>query len=181
MHPTAMLSCYCPQRSCSKVIFSEVCVKNSVHRGGGGVCLSACWDTPPPGRHTPWADTPPGQSPPGRHPRPCRWLLQRTVSILLDCILVFKFSRHMCHIELVTWFFTPILDRSGVGWLECQPWQICQNIGCSLAVISIVIGYKIKNETFLCFWVRDVRKSIKHGYLSCTCARVVFWPQHWVI
>ena len=23
-----------------------MCVKNSVH-GGGGVCLSACWDTPP--------------------------------------------------------------------------------------------------------------------------------------
>ena len=32
----------------------------SVHRGGGGVCLSACWDTLPPG-----ADIPP-QS---RHPR----------------------------------------------------------------------------------------------------------------
>ena len=29
-----------------KVIFSEACVKNSVH-GGGGVCLSACWDTTP--------------------------------------------------------------------------------------------------------------------------------------
>ena len=30
-HPTEMLSCYCPQRSWGKVIFSEVCVKNSVH------------------------------------------------------------------------------------------------------------------------------------------------------
>ena len=39
---------------------------------GGGVCLSACWDT-----HTPWADTPlavhagihpPGQTPPGQTP-----------------------------------------------------------------------------------------------------------------
>ena len=29
-----------------KVIFSEACVKNSVHRGE--VCLSACWDTTPP-------------------------------------------------------------------------------------------------------------------------------------
>ena len=34
-HPTGMLSCYRPQRSWSKVIFSEVCVYNSVHRGGG--------------------------------------------------------------------------------------------------------------------------------------------------
>ena len=40
--------CYRPQRSCGKVIFSEACVKNSVHGGGGGVCLSACWDTQTP-------------------------------------------------------------------------------------------------------------------------------------
>ena len=40
-----------------KVIFSEVCVKNSVHRG---VCLSACWDTPPPGTRQapPWDQAP---------------------------------------------------------------------------------------------------------------------------
>ena len=51
---------YRPQRSCGKVIFSQACVKNSV--GGGSVCLSACWDTPP------WADTPLGQTHPlGRH------------------------------------------------------------------------------------------------------------------
>ena len=50
-HPTGMLSCYHPQRSCGKVIFSQVCVKNSDH-GGGGVYLSACWDT-----HTPPAQS----------------------------------------------------------------------------------------------------------------------------
>ena len=49
------------QRSCGKVIFSQACVKNSVHTGGG-VSLSACWDTPP------WADTPPGRHPPGQTP-----------------------------------------------------------------------------------------------------------------
>ena len=39
-----------PQLSWAKVVFSQACVKNSVH-GGEGVCLSACWDTPPgPGR-----------------------------------------------------------------------------------------------------------------------------------
>ena len=68
---------YRPQRSCSKVIFSQACVKNSVH-GGRGVCLSACWDTPP------WTDPPHGQTP----PPPSRRLLQRTVRILLECILV---------------------------------------------------------------------------------------------
>ena len=50
-------------RSCGKVMFSQVCVKNSVH---GGIWLSACWDAlsmdryPPPGQtHLPWAGTPP--------------------------------------------------------------------------------------------------------------------------
>ena len=41
----------CPQRSCEGYVFTPVC--HSVHKGG--VCLSACWDTPrkeapPPGR-----------------------------------------------------------------------------------------------------------------------------------
>ena len=45
--------------------------------------------------HTPWAGIPPGQTPPrltppGRHP-PGRRLLQRTVRILMECILVFIF------------------------------------------------------------------------------------------
>ena len=50
-------------------IFTPIC--HSVH-GGGGVCLSECWDTPP-------GQTPP--SPLGRHP-------QQPVRILLKCILV---------------------------------------------------------------------------------------------
>ena len=64
--------CYRPQRSCSKAIFSQACVKNSVHRGD--VCHSACWDTPSPGRHPTWADTPQAETPHGqtllgRHPQ----------------------------------------------------------------------------------------------------------------
>ena len=49
------------RRSCGKVVFSQVCVKNYVHRG---FCLSACWDTPPPptGRHPPGQTPPPGQT-----------------------------------------------------------------------------------------------------------------------
>ena len=47
--------------------------------------------TPFPSGQTPlWAVTPHGQTPPmGRHPSPSRRLLQRTVCILLECILVF--------------------------------------------------------------------------------------------
>ena len=66
---------------CEGYVFTPVC--HSVH-GGGSVCLSACWDTPPPGsRHPSWsihphlgADTPPcavhagryGQQAGGMHP-----------------------------------------------------------------------------------------------------------------
>ena len=57
---------YRPQRSWAKVIFSQACVKNSVHRGG--VCLSACWDTPPPQDQADppqdQADTPGSRRPP---------------------------------------------------------------------------------------------------------------------
>ena len=78
------LPCYRSQRSWGKVIFSVVCVKNSVHSGGvpgqvppGQVHLQAgkppCAGTPPgqipppagipPGRYTPLTP-PPGQVPP---------------------------------------------------------------------------------------------------------------------
>ena len=70
-------------------IFASVC--HSVH--GGGVCVSACWESRPPE-----AD-PPGQTPPGtRHPPRCRHpptqcmlgdkANTRAVRILLECILV---------------------------------------------------------------------------------------------
>ena len=76
---------YRPQQSCEGYVFTGVCLST----GGGGVCLSACWDTTPPqgadtplgadtpkSRHPPGADTPreqthpPEQTPPqSRHPR----------------------------------------------------------------------------------------------------------------
>ena len=64
---------YCPQRSSGKVMFSQLCVKNSVLRGG--VSQHALGQTPPcpvhagihtpPGRHTL-----PGRHPQGRHTHP---------------------------------------------------------------------------------------------------------------
>ena len=62
-------------------MFLHLSVSYCVHRGGG-VCLSACWDIPTGQAPRPWADTP-----------PCRRLLQRTVRILLECILVLIFFR----------------------------------------------------------------------------------------
>ena len=59
--------------SCGKVMISQVCVKNSVQ---GGVCL---WV---------WGYTLPGRHPRGQTPLPRQPLQQRTVRILLECILV---------------------------------------------------------------------------------------------
>ena len=80
--------------SCGKVMFSQACVKNSVHRGGG---CTPPRQTPPldrhPGQTTPWADTPLvdtpwANTPPGRHPPSIRRPLRRSVRILPECILV---------------------------------------------------------------------------------------------
>ena len=84
---------YRPQMKFAKVmgyVFTPVC--HSVHRGG--VCLSACWDTPLPNQTHPPEQTLPGDDPPGRHPL-AQCMLgdtgnKRAVCILLECILVFR-------------------------------------------------------------------------------------------
>ena len=86
-----------------KVIFSVVCVKNSVYRG---VCLSACWDTtplrsrPPGTRHSP---KPPKADPPGpgtppdppgtRHPPPLEQTPQDQVPLCSACWDIWSTSR----------------------------------------------------------------------------------------
>ena len=70
------------KRSCGKVMFSQACVKNCVHWGRHMV-YTPLQQTPHPGQ-TP----PPEQTPPWVDPPPSRQLLQRTVRILLECILV---------------------------------------------------------------------------------------------
>ena len=62
------------KRSCGKVMFSQACVKTSVHGGGVDRVHN------PPGQTPPWVDTP--------TTAPSRQSLQRTVHILLECILV---------------------------------------------------------------------------------------------
>ena len=102
-HPTGMhCSFYQPQRSWVKVIFSQACVKISVHMGEG-VCLSACWDTPqsrPLGAYTPREQTPPRSDSPWEHTPSPESRLQHTVNewlvyILLECILVYNIVRHL--------------------------------------------------------------------------------------
>ena len=90
------------KRSCGKVVFSQACVQNSVG-GGGGALPWTDRQTSPLGKHPlPAADTPlsahPHQSrlhPLGRPP--FRRPLQRTVCILLECVLVNYVYCGKCH------------------------------------------------------------------------------------
>ena len=81
-------------------VFTSVCLST----GGRGVCLSACWDTPPPrtrsplplpGADPPREETPPGPdtTTPGADPPGSRLqhtVNERPVRIPLECILVLQ-------------------------------------------------------------------------------------------
>ena len=95
---------YRPQRSCGQGnIFTPVC--HSVHRGGGGFCLSACWDT------TPLEQTPPGTRPPPGS-RLQHTVYERPVHILLECILVYVLIKKFTRQKIV------------IRWWQCQTAKI---------------------------------------------------------
>ena len=48
---------YRPQQSCEGYVFTPVCLST-----GGGVCLSACWDTTPPPKADPSGAEPPREA-----------------------------------------------------------------------------------------------------------------------
>ena len=103
---------YCPQHSCGKIMFLHLSVSHSVHRG---VYPSMYWGRHPPGadisQHalgqtnqwadTLWADanrqTPRADTPQVDTPTLGRWLLMRTVRILLECILVWRLLFGLTH------------------------------------------------------------------------------------
>ena len=86
--------------------FTPVC--HYVHRGMGGVCPIACWDTHTP-RQTPRQTPPWPDTPPGRHPCPPRiqWdmINKRAVRILLECVLV------GC-VLVGNWYHLPVSTRT---------------------------------------------------------------------
>ena len=109
MHPTAMLSCYRPQRSCGQGYIFCTCL--SLCHGGGGGSASVHAGIPPlreqtpppgsrppgsrlpPGADPPGADTPLEQTPPSQDQTPLGSRLQHMVyewpvCILLECILL---------------------------------------------------------------------------------------------
>ena len=114
---------YRPQRSWGKVIFLYL----SVILFTGGVCLSACWDTPPDQAGTPWdqAGNPPPQTrcpwdqaspgtrqaPPDQTPRgpgtpPEQSILRDTVNERAVCILL------ECNLVLLTIYLHDIFNAS---------------------------------------------------------------------
>ena len=87
---------YRPHRSCGKVMFLHLSVILSTR-----VCVSqhALEQTPPPGQ----TSLPPGRHPPGKTPLPpSRRLLQRTVCILLECIVAHTVVACGCDWKLLT-------------------------------------------------------------------------------
>ena len=86
---------YRPQRNWGKVIFSEACVKNSVHRGGACVARRCAWQGGMRGGGHAWQGD-------ACMAGGCAWqggvrghilwdtVNERTVRILLECILVLK-------------------------------------------------------------------------------------------
>ena len=129
---------YRPQRSCGKVLFSQASV--ILFTGGGVSARHPLGRQPPtfpgqtPTRQTPLphADTPLGRQtphlPPGQTPfpradtPPRRWLLQRTVRILLECILVLQISSSFAYDRYCLLVTTAILEFSGeeVNFNVCQ-------------------------------------------------------------
>ena len=101
---------YRPQWSCGKVVFSQVSVSHSVHRGGG--CLPQCmlgythplgrytlpppgqvhpaWQVHPPGRYTPRQVQPRAGTPPGKPPPPPTVSVFSGWASVLECFLVCK-------------------------------------------------------------------------------------------
>ena len=83
-------------------MFSQACVKSSVHGRGCIPRPSACWDTHPPtqcklgythplGRHPPGQTPSPGRHPPGRQHHPPK-ATAADGTHPTECILVYKFN-----------------------------------------------------------------------------------------
>ena len=111
-------------------MFSQACVKNSVHRGGLPQCMlgytplgrhprpwaDTPWADTPMARHPPWADTPPGKTPPSQTqpPPPSRRLLLRMVRILLECVLVTIILGSHLLFTFIIFLYSNLPNRSAV-------------------------------------------------------------------
>ena len=110
------------RNSCGKVMFSQACVNNSVHRGvvwrGGGICVT------------------------GVRARQERWPLQRTVRILLECILVNAFIFESIKVRVS---HEPILFLNKFMRFKNAKRLICINYHCIVCLYFLTDGpWRIK-------------------------------------
>ena len=122
---------YHPQWSWGKVIFSEACVKNSVHGGVSAILHAGIHprdqrqtplpqSRPPPGPDTPWEQTSPGADIP--HHSACWDMVnKRVVCILLESILVLSFfhtgSAWLINSRITLTIVTPLLNSTTDGMM----------------------------------------------------------------
>ena len=119
MHPTGMHSCQIVISTWDNkyeifinlLLLSATVVAERLCFQG---CLSTGRCTSPLGRHPPARQTPPSRHPPGQTPPPPRWLLPRTVRILLECILV---------LSMVSVLFI-LKYHLNENWFTCCPFSI---------------------------------------------------------
>ena len=143
---------YRPQRSCGKVIFLHLSVILFTGR---------VWQTR---IDTPWEDTPPEQTPPKR------WALQRTVRILLECILYFLKKKFWGRHQSFLW------DHRSQGgslarlqWIAqihlwCNTFWCLNGQHCSWALLIHILPRTHKHR-----WDSNIHKCIS-WYVSCTKA-----------
>ena len=152
-------------------MFLHLSVSHSVHMG---VCLSACWDTTPPGAGNPSG---PGTPPPTgtRHPQDqappragtplgpgtprSRRLLLRTVPILLECIHVNqKRSRStimlFLKLEFLTWhdkisFAIKFPDNAAVDIFWCGFDKSTRLSKCCFVVVEVKFIEKIMHKIII--------------------------------
>ena len=142
-----------PQRSCGKVISSQACAKNSVHRGR---CLPQCMlGYTPPGRHPrPRGRHPIFRHPPGRHsPPPTATAADGTHPTgMLSCLrdVLTHHGTSLCSRDLRT--------RNDMGW--ALAWAPC-NVGPTNKNVLRFVYIKRKRTQF--FLAKLTHSGFAHG------------------
>ena len=158
MYPLKLMSyIYRPQRSWGKVIFSEACVKNSVHRGGRGVCPIACWDTS-------------SQRTRGRHPPPQEKCMlgykgnKRAVRILLEYILVYYYKFLVIHVNVTILVrqerynietFTVIIDQNYTRRIQSNYEKTQTGTNCDVRTDPHNLFVSDNHGIIILFWVKS--------------------------
>ena len=136
--------------------------------------------TPPrqtPPRQTPPEQTSPGRHPLGRHPPPSsRRLLQQTVHIILECILVLNF--YDCHTFSLNFWWTHTLLRD--HWYLCFGLLMTSPLGFKAChALNVPMEY-YKTNVMTCMYILSEQKILwisKWRIISTECDILCMWWQ----